>query len=82
MAVMPTAARSMALMSKFQHNLALAAPIHAAQLHGTFKRHFDDTRSRRQVGLYLTYANDTDARNARNLKRWTDEVAWRWYEVD
>ena len=38
-------------------------------------------RSRRQIGYYLTYANDTDARNARNLKRWTDEVAWRWYEV-
>jgi hypothetical protein len=38
-------------------------------------------RSRHQIGYYLTYANDTDARNARNLKRWTDEVAWRWYEV-
>jgi hypothetical protein len=73
----------MALMSNIQHNLALAAPVnHASQFLGTFKRRFDDTRSRRQIGLYLTYANDTDARNARNLKRWTDEVAWRWYEVN
>ena len=70
-------------MSKMQQILALAAPVDfASQILGTFKRRYDDNRSRRQIGYYLTYANDTDARNARNLKRWTDEVAWRWYEVN
>ena len=69
-------------MSKIQQILALASPVnHAAQVLASFQRRFQDTRSQRQVGYYLTYANDTEARNARNLKRWTDEVAWRWYEV-
>jgi hypothetical protein len=72
----------MASMSKIQHILALTTPVnHAAQVLASFQRRFEDMRSRRQIGYYLTYANDTDARNARNLKRWTDEVAWRWYEV-
>lgn len=69
-------------MSKVQQILALNSPMnHAAQVLASFQRRFQDTRSQRQIGYYLTYANDTDARNARNLKRWTDEVAWRWYEV-
>ena len=69
-------------MSKIQQILALTSPgNYATQVLASFQRRFQDTRSQRQVGYYLTYANDTDARNARNLKRWTDEVAWRWYEV-
>jgi hypothetical protein len=54
---------------------------HAAQVLETFRRRFEDTRSQRQIGYFITYANDTDARNARNLKRWNEEMAWRWYEV-
>jgi hypothetical protein len=69
-------------MSKIQHILALTSPVnHAAAALRTAHRRFNDMRSQRQVGYYLTYANDTDARNARNLKRWSDEIAWRWYEV-
>ena len=69
-------------MSKIQHILALTSPVnHAAQVLATFRRRFEDTRSQRQIGYYITYANDTDARNARNLKRWNEEMAWRWYEV-
>jgi hypothetical protein len=70
-------------MSKIQQHLALATPAFgAAQALRSFRRRYDDTRSQRQIGYYLTYANDTDARNARNLKRWSDEIAWRWYEVN
>ena len=70
-------------MSKIQQILALTSPMnHAAQVLSSFQRRFQDTRSQRQVGYYLTYANDTDARNARNLKRWTDEVAWRWLAIN
>jgi hypothetical protein len=69
-------------MSKIQHILALTSPVnHAAQVLATFRRRYEDTRSQRQIGYYITYANDTDARNARNLKRWSEEMAWRWYEV-
>ena len=69
-------------MSKIQHILALTSPVnHAAQVLATFRRRFEDTRSQRQIGYFITYANDTDARNARNLKRWSEEMAWRWYEV-
>ena len=69
-------------MSKIQHILALTSPVnHAAQVLATFRRRFEDTRSQRQIGYFITYANDTDARNARNLKRWNEEMAWRWYEV-
>jgi hypothetical protein len=69
-------------MSKIQQVLALAVPSdRAAQVLRSFQRRYHDPRSQRQIGYYLTYANDTDARNARNLKRWSDDVAWRWYEV-
>jgi hypothetical protein len=69
-------------MTKIQHILALTSPVnHAAQVLATFRRRFEDTRSQRQIGYFITYANDTDARNARNLKRWNEEMAWRWYEV-
>ena len=70
-------------MSKIQQVLALASPLaHATQVLRSFKRRYHDTRSQRQIGYYLTYANDTDARNERNLKRWSNEIAWRWYEVN
>jgi hypothetical protein len=70
------------MMTKIQHMLELTSPVnHAAQVLESFRRRFEDTRSQRQIGYYITYANDTDARNARNLKRWSDEIAWRWYEV-
>ena len=69
-------------MSAIQHMLELTSPVsHVAQVLDSFRRRFEDTRSQHQIGYYLTYANDTDARNARNLKRWSDEIAWRWYEV-
>ena len=69
-------------MSKIQQHLALAPAFEAARAMRSFQRRYHDTRSQRQIGYYLTYANDTDARNARNLKRWSDEIAWRWYEVN
>jgi hypothetical protein len=67
-------------MSKIQQHLALALPFGAGRPMHAIPRRYHDPRSQRQIGYYLTYANDTDARNARNLKRWTEEVAWRWYE--
>jgi hypothetical protein len=68
-------------MSKIQHILALTSPSNHAAGATRGPQRFHDMRSQRQIGYYLTYANDTDARNARNLKRWSDEIAWRWYEA-
>ena len=57
-------------MSKIQHILALTSPVnHAAQVLASFQQRFQDTRSRRQIGYYLTYANDTDLRNAHGIAR-------------
>jgi len=43
-------------------------------------RRFDDERSRKQIGVYLTYAIDTYAKNALNLRHWYEYVAPRWYD--
>lgn len=41
---------------------------------------YNDSRSRRQIGFFLTWANDTRRQNEHNLTRWNEELAWQWYE--
>jgi hypothetical protein len=42
---------------------------------------YNDTRSRKQVGQYITYRLDTEAQNKKNLARWTPRLAAEWYEA-